>query len=164
MNRLEKSIEVIRHICLRIVTFVWFERFIFLSIIISSLFLAFSDYNCVDNDNNLIAQCSVRNTILINSEIIFVIIFTTELLLKIIAFGMFYSPYKDEFNEYDEKKKKPLPYFVDRWNWLDFIVVVFAILSITSTTSSKLNILRGFKVLRPLKAIRSLPGVGIEYK
>ena len=108
MNRLEKSIEVIRHICLRIVTFVWFERFIFLSIIISSLFLAFSDYNCVDNDNNLIAQCSVRNTILINSEIIFVIIFTTELLLKIIAFGMFYSPYKDEFNEYDESVLKSM--------------------------------------------------------
>ena len=114
----------IRYICLKIVTYVWFERCIFLSIIISSLFLALSDYNCVDSNNNLISTCSVRNLILIQSEIWFVMIFSIEFLIKSIAFGMFYTPYSEKYNDtfstidfgdQIENKRHPVPYFMDRY-------------------------------------------------
>ena len=160
--KLKEFRQTLGHYCIRIVTYIWFERLIFLSIILSSLFLAFADYNCVDDNNNLLTQCSVYNTILIESEVVFVIIFTLEFLLKIIAFGIFYSPYPNKDDENGNKKENPKPYFVDKWNWLDFIVVLFALISIGGINSGKLNLLRGFKVLRPLKAIKSLPGVGMS--
>ena len=47
-------------------------------------------------------------------------------------------------------------YFKDRWNWLDFVVVVFAILSLTVGLAN-VGYIKAFRVLRPLKSIKSFP-------
>lgn len=67
-----------------------------------------SDYSNVNKDGELVSNNSWRNTIIAKSEIYFTIIFTIEFILKIGGLGFF--------------GKKG--YLHDRWNWLDFIVVL----------------------------------------
>ena len=63
-----------------IVLNVWFDRFILLAILISTIFLAMADYNHVNNNNDLITQGSLNNTMLLGSELTFTIIFIVRYL------------------------------------------------------------------------------------
>eukprot|EP01038_Epipyxis_sp_PR26KG_P008941 gene8941-12057_t len=119
-----------------------FEDFFILIILINGAFIASSDYGHVDNNNNLISTGSVANTILIQSEIIFTILFTLEMVLKCIAFG-FYGPNS---------------YLSDSWHWLDMLVVFFALFSYLPGIPN-IKVFRTFRELRPLKSLKSLPGV-----
>jgi len=119
-----------------------FDRFILIVILLNSAFLAMADYTSVDDTNNLSAHGSIRNQIIIESEIYFTSIFICEFALKIIGLGV-----------YGEHS-----YFADSWNWLDFLVVVSSLVSLAPGVAN-VNILRTFRVLRPLKSLRSLPGV-----
>lgn len=67
-----------------------------------------SDYSHVNSHGELIEDGSWRNTLIGRSEIIFTLIFTIECCLKIIGMGFYGSK----------------GYLKDRWNWLDFIVVI----------------------------------------
>lgn len=71
--------------------------------------------------------------------------FTLELLLKVVAWGLIL----------DEGS-----YLRDPWNWLDFIVVITAIVGIANGSSCEgggLSFLRVFRVLRPLRSLKSIP-------
>eukprot|EP01036_Dinobryon_divergens_P025037 gene25037-33549_t len=71
------------------------------------------------------------------------------MVLKILAFGLV-------ANDLPDRK----PYFMDWWNWLDFVVVLFALLANMNVLSSNITkIFRLFRVLRPLKSVKSLPAV-----
>ena len=108
-----------------------------------------ADYTHVSSSNDLSEVGSLVNAIIIRSELSFTIIFTVEFALKATALGLF-------SNNVPDRK----PYFRDRWNWLDFIVVVFALLAnLNVLSSNSTKIFRLFRVLRPLKSIKSLPGV-----
>jgi len=127
---------------LPIVNHPMFDRFILMVILLNSAFLAMADYSFVDDTNNLSERGSIRNQIIIESEIYFTSIFICEFALKISALGVCGKH----------------SYFADSWNWLDFFVVVSSLVSLAPGVAN-VNFLRTFRVLRPLKSLRSLPGV-----
>jgi hypothetical protein len=73
---------------------------------------------------------------------LFSICFITECILKIIGQGFF-----KHYNSY----------LRDKWNWLDFLVVLISIIELTPIDAIKLRALRTFRVLRPLRTIRAIP-------
>ena len=74
----------------------------------------------------------------------FTIVFTLECILKIIALGFFM-----EDNSY----------LRDPWNWLDFIIVITGLLYFIPHLKANVNSLKGFRLLRPLKSLSSLPSM-----
>ena len=134
--------EKIREIAVTIILNPLFDQFILTIIMINCAFMIMSDYEHVDNMNNLSPDDSIRNQIILSSEIYFTAIFTCEFLLKWAALNIY----------------GPNSYFYDSWNWLDFIVVVTSLIALAPNIPS-IKVLRTFRVLRPLKSLRSLPAV-----
>ena len=93
----------------KIITNPWFDRIGIAVILLNSIILAMIDYSVVDNDGNPIEKGSWRNTLAAKSDIYFIIYFTIEMVLKVVAQG-FYGGDSS--------------YMSDYWNWLDFIVVI----------------------------------------
>jgi voltage-dependent calcium channel L type alpha-1S len=91
------------------VEWVWFDRFILFTIILNSVFLAMYDYSF-----RVTGEKTVRNQLVDDSELSFLIIFTIEAILKILAYGFVLDRNT---------------YIRDPWNILDFIVVFFGWLS-----------------------------------
>ena len=76
-------------------------------------------------------------------RIIFTIVYTTEMGLKVLARGFIV----DEFT-----------YLRDPWNWLDFAVIIMAYLTIVVEDLGNLSVMRTFRVLRALKTVAIIPG------
>jgi voltage-dependent calcium channel L type alpha-1D len=162
--------------CNWLVSYKYFDGIIMTCIIMSSLLLAFEDY--VDPN-------AKKNEQLAMFDIIFVAIFTLEMLVKMIAYGVVLHPNS---------------YFRDGWNILDFIIVVSSVASLvvalmknrntaeevsmlttTLSTSSGstppplqatsgmsggsvtnvIRVVRTLRVLRPLRTIERFPGLQI---
>jgi hypothetical protein len=134
--------EKIRKVALVIISNPLFDRFILTIIMINCVFMIMSDYEHVDNMNNLLSDGSIRNEVILSSEIYFTAIFTCEFLLKWAALNIY----------------GPNSYFYDSWNWLDFIVVVNSLIALDPNIPN-IKVLRTFRVLRPLKSLRFLPAV-----
>ncbi|KAI6214212.1 hypothetical protein M3Y94_00241300 [Aphelenchoides besseyi] len=91
-----------------------------------------------------------KNTILEQIEYVFIVVFTIECVLKIIAMGfLFHSG----------------AYLRNAWNILDFIIVVIGLIS---TILSRMHIqgfdvkaLRAFRVLRPLRLVSGVPSLQV---
>lgn len=49
-------------------------------------------------------------------------------------------------------------YLRDPWNWLDFLVIVMAYLTIVIEDLGNLSVMRTFRVLRALKTVAIIPG------
>ena len=111
-------------------------------IALNSMFLGMSDYQNVNVDGELIAKGSWRNTLIEQSEVVFTVVFSIECMLKV--FGMGFTGKKS--------------YLKDRWNWLDFLVVITSWLSYVPAIPN-VSVLRTFRVLRPLKSISTNPGL-----
>lgn len=77
------------------------------------------------------------------SRIIFTVVYTTEMGLKVLARGFII----DEFT-----------YLRDPWNWLDFAVIIMAYLTIVVDDLGNLSVMRTFRVLRALKTVAIIPG------
>ena len=75
------------------------------------------------------------------AEIVFLVFFSLEMIMKIIAWGFFL-----------DKRS----YLRDGWNWLDFVVVVSAIVQLTGLGGG-LSFLRLFRILRPLRSLNAVP-------
>lgn len=76
-------------------------------------------------------------------RVIFTIVYTTEMGLKVLARGFIV----DEFT-----------YLRDPWNWLDFSVIIMAYLTIVVEDLGNLSVIRTFRVLRALKTVAIIPG------
>lgn len=87
----------------------WFEKFILVVILVNCVFLA------MDNEVDFVKNNSDR------IDFVFLIIYTVEMLLKIIAMGFFMRAHS---------------YLRDSWNILDFIVVIMGWVSIALTFSN----------------------------
>ena len=135
--------EKIRKVALVIISNPLFDRFILTTIMINCVFMIMSDYEHVDNMNNLLSDGSIRNEVILSSEIYFTAIFTCEFLLKWAALNIY----------------GPNSYFYDSWNWLDFIVVVNSLIASAPKNIPNIKVLRTFRVLRPLKSLRFFPAV-----
>lgn len=90
----------VRHFCLSLYYNIWFDRTILFLIVLNCVTLAMGDPT---EDNSV-----VRNQISEISGLVFTILFTIEMFIKMTALGIF------GYNSY----------FADRWNWLDAIVVL----------------------------------------
>eukprot|EP00899_Mesostigma_viride_P019947 jgi/Mesvir1/27954/Mv20161-RA.1 len=111
----------------------YFDNFMVLVILLNCIFLAL--YRPTDLPN------SKRNQALDGADIFFLVVFTAELCIKLLAFGV-------------------CNYWRDHWNKLDALVVItgyIAILDLGQGTNS----IRVLRVLRPLRAISILPGLRV---
>ncbi|XP_075709647.1 voltage-dependent L-type calcium channel subunit alpha-1S [Rhinoderma darwinii] len=127
----------IRVLCHRIVNATTFTNFILLFILLSSISLAAEDP---------IRPDSFRNQILSYFDIVFTVIFTTEIVLKMTTYGAFL--HKGSFCR-------------NYFNILDLLVVGVSLISfgIQSSAISVVKILRVLRVLRPLRAINRAKGL-----
>ena len=122
-----------RKLVIKIVLHKAFDISVTVLIILNSLFLGINDYN-EDNENTW------RNDLNNYSEPVFTALFTLELTLKVIAFGFI---------------RGENTYLKDKWNWIDFIVVITSILS-TFPQFGNYSAFRTFRLLRPLRSLNSL--------
>ena len=130
-----------RRFCIRTFEWPWFDRFIILLIALNSIFLGVMDYTYEDG----VGKKPLGNQLVDNSEILFTVFFTFECFVKIMALGLIMDQ---------------SCYLRDMWNWLDFIVVVAALiqnLNIISNVSS----LRTFRLFRPLRTLSAVPSMKI---
>lgn len=54
---------------------------------------------------------------------------------------------------------EPFTYLRDPWNWLDFVVIALAYLTMGFADLGNLSALRTFRVLRALKTVAIIPGM-----
>lgn len=113
-----------------------FEYFILGLIIISSIFTAI--------ENPLESSTTTKNLVIYYCDIGVTIIFTIEVILKIIAKGFLLNGKNSYLHSF--------------WNVLDFSIVLVSIISIFANTSNgNLNL---FKVLRLIRVLRPLRVIG----
>jgi len=120
----------------------WFDKFILVSIISNSVVIAFTNYDYVDDNYEIVEEGSIRNTIVAKSEIIFSIIFIFECFFKIVAQGFVL---------------KRESYLRDNWNKFDFLIVTGSVLG--SVGLDNFSVLRTVRVLRPLRSLSRFPGL-----
>ena len=90
--------------------------------------------------------CTPKADFLAKSEWVFLTIFTAELVLKISAYG---------FIGHREA------YIHDAWCQLDFVVVSLAWLPLLFPAAGNYSVLRAFRALRPLRALKRVPGMPV---
>ncbi|XP_076090136.1 muscle calcium channel subunit alpha-1-like isoform X9 [Mytilus galloprovincialis] len=139
-----------RKLCIRVVEWRPFEFLILLTIFANCIALAiYTPYP--KGDSNTINQA------LEHVEYIFLVIFTLEAIMKIIAYGF---------------ALHSGAYLRNGWNILDFIIVVIGLFTVViiiiSTVFSTLNFnnfdvkaLRAFRVLRPLRLVSGVPSLQV---
>ncbi|OQR81874.1 Voltage-gated Ion Channel (VIC) Superfamily, partial [Thraustotheca clavata] len=133
----------LRKLCLAIVMWKWFERFIMVCVLFNTLLLGLVDYtNAVDGVPN---PLSPRNMLIDRVNSISLYIFIGEATIKIIALGFVQGKGT---------------YLSDGWNRLDFIIIVSGAFSLFYS-SGKLGVLRVLRILRPLRALHSVPGLKV---
>ena len=79
-------------------------------------------------------------------DAIFAAFFTLEMIVKMIAGGIAFAG--------------PSSYFRSSWNFLDFIVVLFALLNFIPSMQN-VTYVRALRLLRPLKAASNIPGLRV---
>lgn len=120
---------------LRLVTQASFDHFILFLILLNSVGLMVYDHRAPDASG----FNGFQNEIL---DIVLTIFFTLEFMLKVVAWGLIMDRHS---------------YLRDAWNWLDFIVVISALLSLLPGGSEGLAFLRVFRALRPLRSLNAVP-------
>ena len=110
----------------------WFDRVILLTIFANCISLAVEDPSLEEPD-----------PIIEVLDMIFLIIFSIEMTLKIITQGFVMEQFS---------------YLRDPWNVLDFLVVVLGWVSL-SASSSKITAVRVIRILRPLRTLNSVQGM-----
>lgn len=133
----------LRRACISIVEWRPFEWFILLMICANCIALAvYQPYPVQDSDT--------KNTHLERIEYLFIIVFTIECIMKVIALGFLFHPGA---------------YLRNAWNILDFIIVIIGLIS---TLLSRMNLqgfdvkaLRAFRVLRPLRLVSGVPSLQV---
>ena len=112
------------------------------------------------------------------SEIVFTVIYIAEMILKWIGWG-FWGKYEQKAVVQDKddvfkgmvnitfrggdntgpRKDEYVGYFMDGWNWLDFIVVILgSILPLAAGNSvASVSSIRALRILRALRAIPRVP-------
>ena len=110
----------------------WFDKFILLTIFANCISLAIEDPSREEPDPLIEAF-----------DLAFLIIFSFEMVLKIIAMGFVMEAYS---------------YLRDPWNILDFSVVILGWFSLSASTLN-ISAIRVIRILRPLRTLNSLQGM-----
>ena len=88
----------------------YFDTFVLFMIALNSIAMACADYQFVDENYAPSAELSLRNEILEKVEILFIVLFLLECVMKVIANGFAFGEHA---------------YLKNHWNKFDFMVVVF---------------------------------------
>ena len=136
----------LKNITRRVVDHCLFEGFIIVCILLSCVVLILEkEYDECDEDLNIGCEEPHKDT-WYNFDLIFTIIFSVEMCFKMIGYGLFTA--------------KPPGYFRDSWNYLDFVIVVEGIISLSmSSSSSAIKSIRALRILRSLRMITHLDGL-----
>ncbi|KAK9863870.1 hypothetical protein WJX84_008306, partial [Apatococcus fuscideae] len=120
-----------RRLCIGLMTSFWFEMLVLVMIAASAIFLAMNGPT-VQPGSTLDRASSL-------SDIVFTSVFTFEMVVKMVAMGLFLHPGA---------------YFRIPWNLLDFVIVVTSLASLAADVNIvALRSLRLLRVLRPLRLI-----------
>uniref|UniRef100_W8B5H6 Voltage-dependent L-type calcium channel subunit alpha n=2 Tax=Ceratitis capitata TaxID=7213 RepID=W8B5H6_CERCA len=133
----------IRALCINIVEWKPFEYLILLTIFANCVALAvYTPYPYSDSN--------VTNQALEKIEYVFLVIFTAECVMKIIAYGFLLHSGS---------------YLRNGWNILDFFIVVIGMISTVLSNLMKegfdVKALRAFRVLRPLRLVSGVPSLQV---
>ncbi|CAH1158375.1 unnamed protein product [Phyllotreta striolata] len=133
----------IRKLCIDVVEWKPFEWLILLTIFANCVALAvYTPFPNTDSNST--------NAILEKIEYIFLVIFTTECVMKILAYGFLMHPGA---------------YLRNGWNLLDFTIVVIGLITTVLQNLSKetfdVKALRAFRVLRPLRLVSGVPSLQV---
>ncbi|CAH2060425.1 unnamed protein product, partial [Iphiclides podalirius] len=133
----------LRKLCISIVEWKPFEWMILTTIFANCIALAvYTPYPSGDSN--------YTNSVLEKIEYIFLVIFTGECVMKIIAYGFVMHPGS---------------YLRNGWNLLDFTIVVIGMVSTVLSSIFKdafdVKALRAFRVLRPLRLVSGVPSLQI---
>ena len=131
----------LRRAAATVVSHPYFDNFILLCIVISSLMLAL-DTPFENPDGRLATDIATCN-------VVFTVIFVIEMSIKIIAVGFVYQPRS---------------YLRSGWNVVDAFVVVISLLALTAANAEELTMLkslRGTRALRPLRMIKRAPSMKV---
>eukprot|EP00397_Hematodinium_sp_SG-2012_P000464 GEMP01000464.1.p1 GENE.GEMP01000464.1~~GEMP01000464.1.p1 ORF type:complete len:1850 (+),score=300.04 GEMP01000464.1:241-5790(+) len=135
LYNLRKLVQKVRNGSMRAAIYPAFDQFILISICLSSILMAFQ--TPLDEPNTTTAN------VFYYVNITFSIIFTIEMVLKMIAFGIFFQVNPD----------RPA-YMLVSWNLLDFVVVSVSWIDILGPSNlASLKTLRILRALRPLRLI-----------
>ncbi|XP_025208287.1 muscle calcium channel subunit alpha-1 isoform X3 [Melanaphis sacchari] len=127
----------LRKLCIGVIEWKPFEYLILMTIFANCVALAvYTPYPC--NDSNTV------NGYLDRIERVFLVIFTVECIMKIIAYGFV---------------AHPGAYLRNGWNFLDFTIVLMGGISIINGFDVKA--LRAFRVLRPLRLVSGVPSLQV---
>ncbi|XP_043241966.1 sodium channel protein para-like isoform X3 [Amphibalanus amphitrite] len=92
---------------------------------------------------NCVVMCMPTSEMIESSEVLFTAIYTFESGVKLMARGFILAPFT---------------YLRDAWNWLDFVVIALAYITM-GVNLGNLAALRTFRVLRALKTVAIVPGL-----
>uniref|UniRef100_A0AAG5DDX1 Voltage-dependent L-type calcium channel subunit alpha n=3 Tax=Anopheles atroparvus TaxID=41427 RepID=A0AAG5DDX1_ANOAO len=133
----------LRKLCIAIVEWKPFEYLILLTIFANCVALAV--YTPFPNSDS-----NSTNAALEKIEYIFLVIFTAECMMKLIAYGFILHPGS---------------YLRNGWNILDFTIVVIGMISTALSNLMKegfdVKALRAFRVLRPLRLVSGVPSLQV---
>uniref|UniRef100_A0A8D8A3M3 Voltage-dependent L-type calcium channel subunit alpha n=4 Tax=Culex pipiens TaxID=7175 RepID=A0A8D8A3M3_CULPI len=133
----------LRKLCIDIVEWKPFEYLILLTIFANCVALAV--YTPFPNSDS-----NTTNAALEKIEYIFLVIFTSECFMKLIAYGFILHPGS---------------YLRNGWNMLDFTIVVIGMISTALSNLMKegfdVKALRAFRVLRPLRLVSGVPSLQV---
>ena len=115
----------------------WFDRTVLVAIVVNCLFLAVQG----PPDSDI---AFFRPALADEIESVFTMLFTVEMVCKIIALGFI---------------KHELSYIRDHWNKLDFVVVTLCWLPIFFPQLDNYSAVRSVRALRPLRTVQRLPGM-----
>lgn len=128
----------LRTACVHIMVNKWFDRFITFCIVANSILLASKEYE----EKYDASYESSWNSVLDKIDLVFTIIFLFECLVKVIAMGFVVH------------KRS---YLRDRWNWIDFFIVLVSLVAFTPGIDPKsLKVFRTARILRPLRSMSQL--------
>ena len=114
-----------------------FDYFSLFVIVVNSITLAFYDpINPNAFDTGIFAYL----------DSIFLSLYTAEMILKVCAWGFVLNKGS---------------YLRDTWNILDFIIIMSSYLQMMISSGTNLNVLRSFRVLRPLRTISGIEGLRV---
>ncbi|KAE9244476.1 hypothetical protein PF004_g5659 [Phytophthora fragariae] len=144
----------LRRRCIRVVSHVYFDRFITFCIVLNSVVLATTDFSVVDSklkpvsrgkkfqNGELVDAYSFANHVSETLEFILTGIFTSECVLKIVALGV----------------KGKGSYWSESWNVIDF-TMLFTSFVAEIPGMPNVSEFRSFCVLRPLRSLTMFPGM-----
>lgn len=119
----------LRRLCITLIEWRWFDRVVIALIVLNCAFLAQQQ-----------PWLPTRSWWVL-AELVFQLLFTVELVLKVLALGL---------------ALHPGAYLRDSWNWIDFVVVLIGWLAYIPSISN-VSVIRSFRIFRPLRCARFPP-------